>query len=103
MCYFVEKLFNFFKKKYALADQRSSKEPFCDALRKQLNFLSPFFQRYFFYVFDASSIFNYMCSIYFHVVHTVFVEKAEISCHRTYLEILYLRLSRSVMPLNMFF
>ena len=40
--------------------------------------------------------------MHFHVVHTVFVEKAEISCHRTYLEILNLRLSPSSMPLNMF-
>ena len=40
--------------------------------------------------------------MHFHVVHTVFVEKAEISCHRTYLEILNLRLSSSTMPLNMF-
>ena len=38
----------------------------------------------------------------FHVVHTVFVEKAEISCHCTYLEILNSRLSPSNMPLNMF-
>ena len=40
--------------------------------------------------------------MHFHVVHTVFVEKAEISCHRTYLEVLNLRLSLSTMPLNMF-
>ena len=40
--------------------------------------------------------------MHFHVVHTVFVEKAEISCHRTYLESLNLRLFSSTMPLNMF-
>ena len=40
--------------------------------------------------------------MHFHVVDTVFVEKAEISCHRTYLEILNLRLFSSTMPLNMF-
>ena len=38
----------------------------------------------------------------FYVVHTVFVEKAEISCHSTYLEILNLSLSPSTMPLKTF-
>ena len=55
-----------------------------------------------FCLFDASSISDYKCNMHFHVVHTVFVEKAETSCHRTYLEILNLRLSMSIMPLNMF-
>ena len=80
----------------------SLKEPSRDALRKRLNFHSPFFKDIFFYLFDASSIFDYKSSMHFHVVHTVFVEKAEIRCHRTYLEILNLRLSPSSMPLNMF-
>ena len=42
--------------------------------------------------------------MHFHVVHAVFVEKAEISCHRNYmyLEILNLRLFPSSMPLKMF-
>ena len=70
-------------------------------LRKQLNFHSSFFKDIF-YRFDASSISDYKCSMHFHVVHTVLVEKAEISCHRTYLEILNLRLFSSTMPLNMF-
>ena len=81
---------------------RSLKELFCDALRKRLNFHSPFFKDIF-YLFDTSSISDYKCSMHFHVVHTVFVEKAEISCHRTYFEILNLRLSPSTMPPNMFF
>ena len=81
--------------------KRSSKEPSHDALRKQLNFHSPFFKDNF-YLFDATSISDYKCSMHFHVVHTVFVETAEISCHRTYLEIHNLRLSPSTMPLNMF-
>ena len=37
--------------------------------------------------------------MHFYVVQTVFVEKAEMSCHRTTLEILNLRLSASTMPL----
>ena len=57
----------------------------------------------FFYIFDASSISDYKCSMHCHVVHTVFVENAEISRHRTSLEILNLRLSPSTMPLNMFY
>ena len=81
--------------------KRSLKEQSRDALRKQLNFHSPFFKDIF-YLFDTSSISDYKCSMHFHVVHTVFVEKAEISCHRTYLEILNLRLSSKTMPLNMF-
>ena len=81
--------------------KRSLKEPSRDALRKQLNFHSSFFKDIF-YLFDASSVSDYKCSMHFHVVHTVFVEKAEISCHRTYLEILNLRLFSSTMPLNMF-
>ena len=81
--------------------KRSLKEPSRDALRKQLNFHSPFFKDIF-YLFDASSLSHYKSCMHFHVVHTVFVEKAEISWHRTYLEILNLRLSPSTMPLNMF-
>ena len=84
-----------------LRAKRSLKEPSGDALRKQLNFHSPFFKDII-YLFDASSLSDYKCSIHFHVVHTVFVEKAEISCHHTYLEILNLRLSLSTMPPYMF-
>ena len=100
MCLFVEKLLSF-KKRMRPRAKRSLKEPSRDALRKRLNFHSPFFKDIF-YLFDASSISDYMCSMHFHVVHTVYVEKAEISCHRTYLEILNLRLSSSTMPLYMF-
>ena len=100
MCLFVEKLLRF-KKSMRPRAKRSLKEPSRDALRKRLNFHSPFFKDIF-YLFDASSISDYKCSMHFHIVHTVFVEKAEVSCHRTYLEILDLRLSSSTMPLNMF-
>ena len=100
MCLFVEKLLSFKKSMWPRA-KRSLKEPSRDALRKRLNFHSPFFKDIF-YLFDASSISDYKCSMHFHVVHTVFVEKAEISCHRTYLEILNLRLFSSTKPLNMF-
>ena len=70
-------------------------------LRKRLNVNSPFYKDIF-YLFGTSSISDYKCSMHFHVVHTKFVEKAEISCHRTHLEILNFRLSPSTMPLNMF-
>ena len=63
-------------------------------------FHSLFFQRFFLY---TSSISNYQCSMHFYEVHPVFVEKAEISCHRAYFKILNMRLSPSTMPLNMFF
>ena len=99
MCLFVEELLSFYKSMLPRA-KRSLKEPSRDALRKRLNFHS--FFKDIFYLFDASSISDYKCSVHLHVVHTVFVEKAEISCHRTYLEILNLRLSPSTMPLNMF-
>ena len=82
--------------------KRSLKEPSRDALRKQPNFHSPFLKDIF-YLFDASSISDYKCRMLFYIVHTVVVEKAEISCHHSYLEILNLRLSPSTMPLNMFF
>ena len=100
MCLFVEKLLSFKKSMWPRA-KRSLKEPSRDALRKRLNFHSSFFKDVF-YLFDASSISDYKCSMHFHAVHTVFVEKAEISCHRTYLETLILRLFSSTMPLNMF-
>ena len=99
MCLFVEKLLSF-KKSMRPRAKRSLKEPSRDALRKRLNFHSSSFKDIF-YLFDASSISDYKCSMHFPVVHTVFVEKAEISCHRTYLEILNLRLFWT-MPLNIF-
>ena len=80
--------------------KRSLREPSCDSLKKRLNFHSSFFKDIY-YLFDASSISDYKCSMHFHVVHTVFVEKAKISCHCTYLKIPNLRLSPSTMPLNM--
>ena len=86
MCQFVEKVLSFNKRK---------------CLKEMTLFSFSFFQRYF-YLFDASSISDYKRSMHFHVVHTVFVEKTEISCHRNYLEILNPRLSPSTMPLNMF-
>ena len=81
--------------------KRSSKELSRDAFRKRLNFHSPFFKDNFYHC-DTSSISDYKCSMHFYVVHTVFVDKAEINCHHTYLDILNLRLSPSTMPLNMF-
>ena len=99
MYLFVEKLLSF-KKSMRPRAKRSSKEPSRDALRKRLNFHSPFFKDIVF-LFDESSISDYKCSMHFHVGHTVYVEKAEISCHPTFLEILNLRLSSSTMPLNM--
>ena len=44
---------------------------------------------------------DFKCSMHFHVVQAVLVEKAKISCHRTTLKILNLRLSASTKPLNM--
>ena len=91
MCLFVERLLNL-KKSMCKSTIRSLKEPFRDALRKRLNFHSLSFNFFLFFYFGCIIYIRLQCNMHFYVVHTVFVEKAEISCHHTYLEILNLRL-----------
>ena len=67
MCLFVEKLLSF-KKSMRPRAKRSLKESSRDALRKRLNFHSPFFKDIF-YLFDASSISDYKCSMYNQAPH----------------------------------